>query len=254
MIKGKKEMEYPDAPSGYVTLYNYKEPFMKFEHNGSGYGFQGVLLFDGSTDQIQCHICGEWFHSLGRHLNREHNITAAKYKTLVGLRQTSALISETVRAKLIAHGTERFKNLIPGKKKSEAEKEKISTTLKKNPRETQNENGSCPEQLITRLQKRATELGRCPIRDEVPFETTLARVFGSFREACIVAGLNPLKKGQTLGHGPKMEKKELLDMIRAFIKTNGRNPTKSDFTRGLLPNINRYHKHFGGTKNAISLI
>lgn len=38
-----KEVEYEEAPSGYVKLYNYKEPFMKF--NG-GHGYQGVLLVD----------------------------------------------------------------------------------------------------------------------------------------------------------------------------------------------------------------
>lgn len=56
------ELEYEEAPSGFVTLYNYKEPFMKFKE---GYGFQGVLLFDGTSDKIQCHFCGNWYDALG---------------------------------------------------------------------------------------------------------------------------------------------------------------------------------------------
>lgn len=53
--KADKVMEYEDSPSGFVTLYNYKEPFMKYEE---GYGLKGVLLFDGKTGRVQCHMCG----------------------------------------------------------------------------------------------------------------------------------------------------------------------------------------------------
>jgi len=47
MSKGyDKTLEYEEAPSGSVCLYNYKEPFMEFhdEELGVGHGYQGVLL------------------------------------------------------------------------------------------------------------------------------------------------------------------------------------------------------------------
>lgn len=64
-----KELEYPEAPSGFVTLYNYKEPFMPFTDPDTreGFGYGGVLVFDGVSDKVQCHLCGEWYHALGNH-------------------------------------------------------------------------------------------------------------------------------------------------------------------------------------------
>ena len=46
-------MEYEEAPSGYVTLYNYKEPFMPYRE---GYGYLGVVLFDGETDKVSTKV------------------------------------------------------------------------------------------------------------------------------------------------------------------------------------------------------
>src|SRR3990167_11305295 len=106
-----KEIEYEEAPSGFIKLYKYKEPFMKFQE---GFGFEGVLAMDGNGDKIQCHLCGNWYEVLGNHLHREHNMKASDYKRLVGLRQNTALISEKVREKMVTNGIERFKNLKPG--------------------------------------------------------------------------------------------------------------------------------------------
>src|SRR6185436_14180348 len=148
ITKERKEMEFEEAPSGFVKLYNYKEPFMKFDR---GFGYEGVLLFDGKTDKIQCHFCGQWFSQLGHHLHKEHNMLASEYKDEVGLLQTTALIGEELRAKLIQKNLgKRLKNLRPGKKKTRAEKEKIRKTLKANAlrRETQNRFGTSPLQLI----------------------------------------------------------------------------------------------------------
>ncbi len=125
-------IEYEEAPSGHVTFYNYKEPLMKFE---GGYGFVGALVFDGYSDKIQCHFCGNWFDALGNHLAREHSMDVEYYKKQVGLNTSTALINEKTRAKLIANGMKkRIKNLVnrKGKKVSAATRAKISATLKEN--------------------------------------------------------------------------------------------------------------------------
>ena len=217
MTKEKKEIEYPDAPSGYVTLYNYKEPFMPFEYEGTGYGYEGVLLFDGTTDKIQCHFCGDWFEAMGSHLHKEHNMKARDYKNLVGLRQTTALVSEKLRAKMIANGMDkRLQNLRQGGKKTEEQKEKIRQTLLSLPRQTQNELGTCPLQILDRLKKRAKELGRCPTTDEITFIEVLRKVYGSFSEACRTAGLIPLEKGQTLGNPNTITQEQIINFVRNF--------------------------------------
>jgi len=228
MIKEKKEMEYPDSPSGFVTLYNYKEPFMPFKYEGDGYGYEGVLLFDGTSDKIQCHLCGNWLHAMGNHLQKEHNMKANDYKELTGLRKTTALVSETLRAKMIANGLDkRLQTLRAGGKKTEEQKQKIRETNLKNSfkRESQNEKGTCPQQLIDRIQRKATELGRCPTLKDITYEAVLRKVFGSFTEACRAAGLEPQKPGQTRSN-PRwwITDEELIKFVRDFWIKNSRFP------------------------------
>lgn len=188
--KNKQNIEYEDAPSGFVTFYNYKEPLMKFE---GGFGFVGALVFDGDTDKIQCHFCGEWFGSLSHHLAREHGMTASQYKEKVGLFQTTALISESARAKLIASGLDkRLANLRKGTKKSEETKKKIAATLRVNAQKSESKNlrGTCPAQLIDRMQKIAKERGKdLRMADFDSFDELLRTTFGSTKEACALAGI-----------------------------------------------------------------
>src|SRR6267142_1275679 len=195
--KEQKEMEYEQAPSGYVKIYDYKEPFMPFRE---GFGFLGALMFDGESDKVQCHFCGEWFHQLGNHLHKEHNMSASSYKEAVDLRQSTALIGEELRAKLIASGQKRFKNLVPGGKKTEEQKQKISETLSKNTMQTKNQRATCPLQLIDRLQKRAKELGRTPTTEEVSFLSPLVLTYGNYSEACRIAGLEIRAVGQNVSY------------------------------------------------------
>jgi len=226
----KQEVEYEEAPSGYVTFYNYKTPLMKFE---KGHGFIGALVFDGETDKLQCHLCGEWHAYLPNHLAREHNIKASAYKEMVGLNQSTALISEKQRAKLIANGLDiRKKNLRPGGKQSEESKRKISETLKKNSAEMKNLRNTCPEQLISRLKNRYVELGRTPTEDELPFHETIRKVYGSMKTACKIAGIPYRKPSVTVANQLGLRKKypriACVEWIRNFYDSNGRLPKYRD--------------------------
>lgn len=256
MNKKIKEIEYEDAPSGFVKLYNYKEPFMKYE---GGFGYQGVLLFDGESDKVQCHMCGKWFEQLGGHLIREHNMYASDYKEMVGLFQTTALVSEKVREKLIANG-KNSKNLKIGKKKSNAEKKKISNTLRKNAdvRQRQNIVGTCPAQLLAKLQAEYQLLGQTP-RDpkhanrvekkyrkealesakRLGARETYVRVFGSWANACEMANIPLRKAGQTITVRKSVWTKErAIEWTTEFIDANGRVPMFKDVPSAL---SNRYH-------------
>lgn len=235
--RSKKEMEYEDAPSGYVTLYNYKEPFMKFD---DGFGYQGVLLFDGASDKVQCHFCGNWFEYLGNHLAKEHNMTAREYKELAGLNQTTALIGEKFRAKLIESGTEkRMKNLKKGGKMKEETKEKIRQSLKNLTMEKKNLRGTCPEQLIERLIKCYKEKGGVYLSSkEITFYPTLIRTYGTYKNACEIAGIpynDPLKaleRGRkTMSLKQEKKREELMQYMMKFFEANGRYPAMTDFKK-----------------------
>ena len=49
-------------------------------------------------DALECHVCGEWFESLGSHIWRSHDLLAAEYKSIFGLNDKTPLISERVSA------------------------------------------------------------------------------------------------------------------------------------------------------------
>ena len=136
----KKELEYEEAPSGFIWLQNAKEPLMAFEQ---GFGYQGVLALDGDLDKIQCHFCGDWFGTLSHHLRREHAMSVHEYKTAVGLFSKTALISEGMRNKLVASGLDkRLQNLRANRSHSPETREKIRQSLQKNVMEKKNQNGT----------------------------------------------------------------------------------------------------------------
>lgn len=226
----RKQLEYEQAPSGYVTLYNYKEPFMKFRQ---GFGFMGVLVFDGETDKIQCHYCGEWFENLSHHLHREHNMKASEYKEAVGLLQSTALLNEEQREKLIQakidNPTKNFNFSRKGVPISEETKKKISEGLKKNPIEKQNRWGTCPLQLIDRLKKLHDKLGRTPRMCEIGFIEAIENVYGGMKQACAIAGIPYRKPSETVTKRIKYTKEEAIKWIRNFYIDTARLPISKDY-------------------------
>lgn len=242
-MKIKQEIEYEEAPCGYATFYNYKEPLMRFTE---GYGYVGALVFDGKTDKIQCHFCGEWLGSLPHHLRREHNMTASEYKERVGLLQTTALISESARAKLIASGLDkRLQNLRRGGKMSQEQKDKIRATCIKNGNkpEQMNLHGTCPAQLIDRMQKIAKEKGEnLRMRDFDSFNETIIKTYGSIKNACEIAGITYRKEGATLANEKKAKsytEERAVDFIREFIVRFNRIPHYKDFKAQKQLNLHR---------------
>lgn len=227
-------MEYNDAPSGSVMLYNYKEPFMDFV---GGYGYEGVLLFDAEEETVQCHFCGDWFTYLPNHLHREHAMSADIYKEKVGLARTSVLIGEKHRAKLIAKGLQkRLKNLsgVPkGGHVSDETKEKIRESLKSINRERQNLTGTCPDQLTERLRQKYHELGYTPGDGQIRGKDTFVRVFGSWKEACERAGVPytpPGKAKHKRAYTSLVVKSEIILWIRDHLN-GGEKPKQTDFAK-----------------------
>jgi hypothetical protein len=243
--KEKVIMEYPSAPSGYVFLNKFKEPFVPYS---GGFGYRGVLLFEGKTKKLQCHECGEWINYLPHHLHKEHNMIAKDYKKRVGLRQSTALISEELRKQLIKCGLEaRKKNLRPGTKPSEETKEKIRTTLKNVSDELQNEKGTCPLQVIERLYKLYVKLGRTPNQKEITFYDSIRKHY-TFERACQLAGIPYRKPGQNINHNAsknniKYTEADTIKLLRDLWEKEGKMPVTRDVPKGVWSAIDR---RFGG--------
>lgn len=239
MTGQRTNVEYEEAPSGNVYFYQYKEPMMKFS---GGFGFQGALIFDGDSDKIQCNFCGKWFDSLAPHLIKEHNMSAAEYKAAVGLNKGTALINEKTRTKLIASGlNKRLQNLRSrkGRKHSKSTRMKIAETLRQNRSEMQNIHGTCPEQLIDRLQKKYTELGRTPTTTELTFVDTLVKVYGSLKHACEIAGIPYRKPSQTM-RTSYWTKARCAEFIKDYYDIHGNFPKVKELNKAMYEQIQKY--------------
>lgn len=246
------EVEYEEAPSGYVTFYNYKEPLMRFEE---GHGFVGALVFDGKSDKIQCHLCGQWFDQLGNHLKKEHATTAAQYKERVGLNRTTALVNESFRAKLIANGLKkRMKNLKNqrGAIRSPETRRRISEALKEHRAEQKNLTGTCPEQLIQRLTELHYKLGRTPTDDEITFREALRKTYGTLENACNIAGIPYRKPGQTVSKG-KWNPFSAAATVRDYYDETGQLPLITQLPKGLQAWMRRLRNKHQVFRNALTL-
>lgn len=226
-----------------------------------GHGYQGVLLFDSKEDTVQCHFCGGWFNFLPRHVHDVHKMKARQYKEEVGLLQSTALLSESMRERLLRNIDTRKKNLVPGGRQKKETIEKIRTTIKKNLHNAERRNrlGTCPAQLLDRIRKIAEKKGRTPTHREIAtFRQTIELVFGSVEEAFRQASLPRRTPGVNVNHRSKIrdlegERRRLLEEIREFRNIHGRLPHFSDCSRKLLTDYQTFKRRFGSFRKALEL-
>ena len=67
----------------------------------------GRLVRDPATGELCCHVCGEFFRSLGAHV-RAHGYTADEYRRVMGLARTRALTSSAVSDAISLRQRRRF--------------------------------------------------------------------------------------------------------------------------------------------------
>jgi len=234
-----------------VIFYGYKPPFRKFKE---GFGYEGVLMYSKSEGRVQCHFCGRLFRMLNNgHLGKVHGMTASEYKEKVGLKQSSALMGEETREKLLArpYNPNHMEEL---KKAQKRRAERIKKGLPdlqsgfKQRLEKKNERGTCPEQLLDRIRDAVKQLGHTPTMEEFvrlnegKYYGSIRNTYGTWTNAVMKLGL------QT--HYKKYTKDKLLDAMRNFYVVHHRSPKWSDMERGLLPSSTAYYYHFKGINHA----
>lgn len=241
---------------GFPDGVSYKKPFYEVPN---GYGYEGVLLVDKDTNELQCHICGQWWRGLSTHLQKKHKLTQREYKDTYGLDYQTALISEDLREQRIQDMTPAF---IQARKKGlEKSRETISTAPHNGSKrmlslERMNRQGSCELQVMNELEKISKKLGRQPyvhemINDKGTNISKRARArFGSIdkvRSLLTMKGYLYQKDVNENGHLPKrrINKETLINALMFFKQEYGRQPVVSDLRRGLLYKENYYKRVFG---------
>lgn len=249
-----------------IEFGNYKEPLSAFKGGKvgkknfrEGYGYKGVLMYSKERDRVQCHLCGLMFRSITEsHTLHIHGITIKEYRKLTGLADTTRLIGEGTREKLIKNYN--IRPMVPIKDRPEDFKISKKTLVASNKRragtkirmETKNKRGSCPEQLLAKIRDLREELGRTPSRRDFQmkhkgrFMGTIYATFGSWRNAVKKAGYKPVSQVKK----EKYSDERLLEYMQEFYDIHKRSPRSSDFRRGLLPDTKVYIKRFGSLNNA----
>jgi hypothetical protein len=252
MTQTKNKIKIEDE---WYTFSNYKQPLKKLRKE-DGYGFYGVLLITLDGERIQCHICGKNFQHLGTHVTSKHKIKAKEYKATFELSYRSALVSESMRQRLKEQGSQVYNSLSPNERKKFRENAKKGRENRGNFQpterlESKNKKGTCPDQLLQKIQDVADDLGHVPsLKDFVKhcgtqrYKHLIFKTFGSWSRALEIMNLQ--QKQPQYGYS----KEALIQYLQDYQKHNKVPPSTSDCDRGLLPSFSAYKRQFGSMVNA----
>lgn len=223
---------------------DYKEPFQQLEGGVPGHP-QGVILKD-DEGKLMCAFCGGTYHQLGSHAAHKHGLKAAEYKAEVGLMNSSALVSEKVRLRMVAHGVRRQAN---GELRRAAPPSTRGLKLPSpwNTEEALNKTGRCYAQVIAVAQTIEREHGRITSRrlaDHGINWPTLRRYFETVDELAKAAG------GTSVGPRTDWSDTELKTALRSLAMRLGRTPSRSDIRRYGLPGATTYVRRWGSYAKA----
>lgn len=251
----------------FLTLKHYKEPLLPVDKK-KGYGYFGAIQVTIDGQKIQCHKCGELFSDLSGHIRGSHNLSLDKYRETYRLSRTTALISEAEREKRKMRTITWLASL------SESEKAKMKEKAKKNflkwkksqvegkwkeRLEAKNRKGSCPDQILSKIQEVAKTLGHTPsLREFIEvtggqrYKHLVYKVYGSWDNALKILGIYK-KKSTAHAKVRRYSDEELLESLSIFAQENRKIPTATDSKRGLIPDYYTYIRRFGSFDRAREL-
>lgn len=228
----------------------YKEPLATVE---DGFGYWGALGTTEDGELLQCHVCGKMFVNLGVHAVQMHGLNKQDYRTKFKLAKETPLISPKLRERLIEASQnvsaevklQRLLTLKKGREMSKSHHWQKSL-------EQKNREGTCPDQLIQKIQDLAALKGSAPSLVEFKGHYSglvgiVQTTFGSWNNAVTIAGLETSRGGRK----PQYSKPILIDMLKTFREQNNRRPYSSDMARGFIPSHWTFIKHFGSFSNAL---
>lgn len=239
-------------PTTEAVYIGYKDPLRPVE---GGYGYHGVVSTDKTNTFMQCHMCGNFFKHLGIHISRFHKCSCAAYRREYGIASSTSLVSPKMRDILVL-ASDSVSPEVKAKRLIELEKGREinhSSLGRGKSLEQKNKEGRCPDQLIDKIQRLATLLGRTPTNSEFRLHyggylNSIYLTYGSWNNAVRVAKLTP---GRT-GRFPTYTKKRLVSILQDFYRVNGRRPSFSDMRNAYMPSQWTFTKYFGSWSGALN--
>ncbi len=230
---------------------DYKEPFEELEGGIPGYPRGALLVEDAGDrpgDRLLCAFCGAVKHNLGNHARLRHGLHAADYKREVGLLQKSALVSESLRQKMVARSLRLVASGVTGLKPGNTTHQLRRFSRGGTPKltaEQLNKTGRCREQVKAVAAQLARE-GRLTYRSLRAvgiYQGTVDRYFGPISELRRLLGTDPRPRRV-------LSDDELIASLRQLATVLGRTPAASDLRRHGMPSTPTYIKRFGSFVNA----
>lgn len=251
-----------------LILGNYKEPMRVVP---KGYGYMGALLATKDGSKIQCHICGKLYEGLNMHIQHMHKMTTREYKEKFEIAYQTALVSET-RRQILKDKTMKWLqsmtkeelsefNLNKMKKLREYLAKKLEHRMQpKLTLESKNKRGTCPDQLLEKINVCAKSIGHSPTKMEfIDFYASqkyihiIYKTFGSWDKAKKMAGHEILKSDSNNLKGKTRHfytRDEVIEYFQIFFQENDRPPTCTDCRRGLIPDYSVIKGLFGSMQAA----
>lgn len=232
------------------TLFKVEPPLTVAPSN---YGYIGVLLRNRETDKIQCHICGEWFKSVGSHSARKHKINSYEYRKTFSLplcfplcsRKLSGRKSEIILERMANGYKPGFKN-----RKKFYKKQKYNTFYGTNTEAYKNKRGLCNAQIDSRYLILCEELGKeLSSHDLFKYDPALLDIivvrYGKFSNFKKEKGYVPCN----MNTQTRYTDEKLIGILRNFYIKNGKIPrVKHDIEH---PSNKTFYAHFGSWSRAL---
>lgn len=228
------------------------------------YGYQGVVLYDGLEDKVQCSLCGKWFASMTAHLYFSHKMSVNGYKKEFSLlkkiplcsKNRSRQMSETaiknnLERNLVSGGKVRYKPTPKDRKKNaKAAAESKKTVAYKN------KYGLCGDlykgQIVARLivvrdavkVKAIADIKSSDLRrEDCALYYVMKQKYGTVALACKALGLN-------FDRGIAYKDSEIIVKLRKFVAENRRMPYKGSDFKDMKLGVGTLYNHFGSFKRA----
>ena len=156
---------------GMVFPWSAKAPYVP-----SGQSALGALEYNLSSDEIKCHICGQWFVQLSRHVISQEGLSLAEYRVACGLRSTTELTGYRAiqkrrldrRMEVMTDPILSYLSQNKGKERAPAKRKQTKPSAPRTlTHETKNLRLLCQAQLRKRLTELALTMGRTPTKTEM---------------------------------------------------------------------------------------